>query len=122
MTPYYFSPNMYEIDSARLMSDIRKAIQGNILPLGERSYIKLVLAKIIEEMERPKRWQNRGFTLDFPDSAGSYRLNAALGLIKCELEDIPHEENSNTAWIVIQDIIKELELKAYPPDTGICWT
>lgn len=116
MIQYYFSPNKCEIDSAQLMSDIRKAIKGNILPLGERSYIKLVLVEIIEKMERPKKMAEQGFALYFPDSDGSYRLNAALGLIKCELEDIPHKENSNTAWIVIHDIIKELESNAYPDD------
>jgi hypothetical protein len=95
MIPYYFSPNKCEIDSARLMIDIRKALKGNMLHLGERSCIKCVLVEIIERVERPKKMAEQGFAMYFPDSDGSYRLNAALGLIRCELEDILQKEESN---------------------------
>lgn len=121
MIKYYFSPTKLEIDSARLIIDIGKALKGNTLPLGERSYIKLVLEEIIERMERPEIVAEQEFNIDFPGSDGSYRLRTALGLLKCELEDILRKDDLNTAWITIQDIIKELELKAYPDDESfIC--
>lgn len=119
MNKYYFSPAKLEIDSARLIIDIEKALKCNTLPLGGRSYIKLVLEEIIERMELPKFMAEQGFNIDFPGSDGSYRLRTALGLLKCEHEDILRKDDPNTAWIIIQDIIKELESKAYPDDESV---
>lgn len=121
MIKYYFSPAKLEIDSARLIVDIGKALKGSRVPLGERSYIKLVLKEIIERMERPKIMAEQEFNIDFPGNDGSYRLRTALGLTKCELEDILRKEDPSTAWIIIQDIIKELESKAYPDDESFTY-
>jgi len=122
MIKYYFSPTKLEIDSARLIIDIGKALKGNTLPLGERSYIKLVLEEIIERMERPKIMAEQEFNIDFPGSDGSYRLRTALGLLKCELEGILRKDDPNTVWIIIQDIIKELESKACPDDESFIYS
>ena len=112
MVPFVFSTST----PLRLLADISKVIQGNILPLGKQSYIRCVLVEIQESLEREKEMAGKVVVLHFPNNDGSYRLNAALGLLKCELQDVPRKEASDECWAIIREIIKELETKAYPDD------